>query len=237
MRLCFDPVICSKAVLPEAVEIAKAAGFDAIVLHCVKTASSSFHPDTSVRVIRELLDEVGVTLAGLNIRNLTGLNDKGEVNPAFSLRQVEWDIHLARALRLTCANFIGGPRTDESREALVDGVNTLLEDIPDVTLNVGNSANTCLESAADFGALMPELPERAHIWLNATQMADAVKVVDAFADRVGFVTIGADGVDVVRALKASGYDGPVVIDLENATGDPVEIAREARERVEEALNA
>ena len=237
MVLTFDPTVCSRVRLSEVLEIAKAAGFEAIVLHCAKTASSPFHPDISVRMIREFLDEAEVTLVGLNVRNLTGLNDKGEVNPAFNLRQVEWDIHLARALRLACANFISGSRTNESREALVDGVNTLLEDIPDVTLNVGNSANTCLEGVADFESLMPELPERAHIWLNATQMVDAVKVVDAFADRIGSVTIGADGVDVVRALKANAYEGPVVIDLENAMGDPVEIARKARVRVEEELNA
>ena len=45
MRLCFDPVMCPKAVLPAALKIAKAAGFDAMVLHCAFTASSPFHPD------------------------------------------------------------------------------------------------------------------------------------------------------------------------------------------------
>ena len=44
------------------------------------------------------------------------------------------------------------------------------------------------------------------------------------------VTIGEDDVDVVRALKANGYDGPVVL---NAAGDSV---ADLRVKVEEVLN-
>ncbi len=217
MRLCFDPIVCPKAALPEMLKIATAAGFDAVVLHCAITASSPFHPETSVRMIRDYLDDAGVALMGLNVRDLTGLNAKGEVDPQFNLRQVEWDIHLARALRLRCANFLSGARTHTSREALVSGVNTLLKNIPDVTLNVGNAVNTCLERAADFDSLMPELPDRASIWLNATQIDDAVRVVDHHASRIGTVTIGENGTDVIRALKANGYEGPVATQVEQRT--------------------
>ena len=60
MRLCFDPVMCPKAVLPAALNIAKVAGFDAMVLHCAFTASSPFHPDASVRLIRYYFDDMDV---------------------------------------------------------------------------------------------------------------------------------------------------------------------------------
>lgn len=227
MRLCFDPVMCPKAVLPAALNIAKAAGFDAMVLHCAFTASSPFHPDASVRMIRDYFDDAGVALMGLHVRDLTGVNRRGEV--ASNFRQVEWDIHLARALRLRCASFLSGARSREAREVLVSGVHELLENIPDVTLNVGNGVDTCLESAADFDALMPELPERAHVWLNAMDVDNAVGIVDKYVGRMGMVTIGKDDVDVVRALKANGYDGPVVL---NAAGGSV---ADLRVRVEEVL--
>ncbi len=227
MRLCFDPVMCPKAVLPAALKIAKAAGFDAMVLHCAFTASSPFHPDASVRMIRDYFDDAGVALMGLHVRDLTGVNRRGEV--ASNLRQVEWDVHLARALRLQCASFLSGARSREAREALVNGVQALLESIPDVTLNVGNGVDTCLENAADFDALMPELPERAHVWLNAMDVDNAVGIVDKYVGRMGLVTIGEDDVDVVRALKANGYDGPVVL---NAAGGS---AADLRVSVEEVL--
>ena len=229
MRLCFDPVMCPRAVLPAALNIAKAAGFDAMVLHCAFTASSPFHPDASVRMIRDYFDDADVALMGLHVRDLTGVNSRGTFDPGSNLRQVEWDIHLARALRLRCANFLCGARSREAREALVSGVQALLESIPDVTLNVGNGVDTCLENAADFDALMPDLPERAHIWLNATDVDHAVGIVDKYVGRIGMVTIGADDVDVVLALKANGYDGPVVL---NTVGGS---AADLRVRVEEVL--
>ena len=117
MRLCFDPVMCPKAVLPAALNIAKAAGFDAMVLHCAFTASSPFHPDASVRMIRDYFDDAGVALMGLHVRD----------DPGSNFRQVEWDIHLARALRLQCASFLCGARSREACEALVRGVQALLE--------------------------------------------------------------------------------------------------------------
>ena len=219
MRLCFDPVMCPKAVLPAALNIAKAAGFDAMVLHCAFTASSPFHPDASVRMIRDYFDDADVALMGLHVRD----------DPGSNLRQVEWDVHLARALRLRCASFLCGARSREAREALVSGVHALLESIPDVTLNIGNGVDTCLESAADFDALMPDLPERAHVWLNAMDVDNAVGIVDKYVERMGMVTIGEDDMDVVLALKANGYDGPVVL---NTVGGPVS---DLRVRVEEVL--
>ena len=220
MRLCFDPVVCPKAVLPAALKIAKAAGFDAMVLHCAFTASSPFHPDASVRMIRDYFDDAGVALMGLHVRD----------DPGSNFRQVEWDVHLARALRLRCASFLSGARSREAREALVSGVHALLENIPDVTLNIGNGVDTCVENAADFDALMPDLPARAHIWLNATDVDNAVGIVDKYVARMGMVTIGEDDMDVVLALKANGYDGPVVL---NTAGDSV---ADLRVRVEEILN-
>ncbi len=230
MRLCFDPVMCPKAVLPAALKIAKAAGFDAMVLHCAFTASSPFHPDASVRMIRDYFDDAGVALMGLHVRDLTGVNSRGAFDPGSNLRQVEWDVHLARALRLRCASFLCGARSREAREALVRGVQALLENIPDVTLNIGNGVDTCLESAADFDVLMPDLPARAHAWLNAMDVDNAVEIVDKYVERIGMVTIGEDDVDVIHALKANGYAGPVVL---NAVGGSV---ADLRIRVEEVLN-
>ena len=190
-----------------------------MVLHCAFTASSPFHPDASVRMIRDYFDDAGVALMGLHVRD----------DPGSNFRQVEWDVHLARALRLRCASFLCGARFPEAREDLVRGVHALLESIPDVTLNIGNGVDTCLESATDFDALMPDLPERVHVWLNAMDVDNAVGIVDKYVERMGMVTIGEDDMDVVLALKANGFDGPVVL---NTVGGS---AADLRVRVEEVL--
>ena len=80
-----------------------------------------------------------------------------------------------------------------------------------------------------FDALMPELPERAQVWLNAMCVDDAIRIINKYAGRVGMVTIGGDNVAVISALKANGYDGPVVL---NAAGGSV---ADLRVRVEEVL--
>ena len=49
-------------------------GFDRIELFRTFSESSPVHADTSVRMVRERLDNAGVTLTGLNIRNITGRN-------------------------------------------------------------------------------------------------------------------------------------------------------------------
>ena len=86
-----------------------------------------------------------------------------------------------------------------------------------------------IAKAAGFDALMPELPERAHIWLNATCVDNAAGIVDKYVGRIGMVTIGEDDADVIHALKANGYEGPVVF---NVAGGSV---ADLRVRVEEIL--
>ena len=237
MRLCFDPTICSDALIADAITTAKNAGFDAMILHCAKTASSPFHPKASVRVIRDYFDKANIALVGLNIRDLTGLNDKGIENLDFSLRQIEWDIHLARALRLQSANFKGGPNTNNARDALITGVNKILETISDVTLNIGNSQNTCLVNTDDYKTIMSQLPNRAKLWLDATEMNDATDSVDSFLDRIGHVTINLENLDIVQALKKNRYQGTLAIDLQNTAGDPVKVASHARKQIKEILDA
>ena len=143
MKLSFSPTLCPKSVLPKALELARATGYPAIELHCIQTASSPYHPDTSVRMIRESLDEANITLSGLNIRNL-GPTEFDHPGLEGTVRQVDWDVNLARALRLKAANLRSGTRSDEARENLIQGVNTILSDTPDVTLNLGNQKGTCL---------------------------------------------------------------------------------------------
>ncbi len=109
VTLSFSPTVCPEALLPEALVIAGNAGFDQIELFRTWTESSPVHPDTSVRTVRDRLRDAGTTLTGLNIRDLTGRKaDSDERNLAYNLRQVEWDIHLARALGLNSANLKGG---------------------------------------------------------------------------------------------------------------------------------
>ncbi len=147
MKLSYSPTICPKALLPEALSFARQAGFDRIELFRTWTASSPVHPDSSVRMVRDTVREHDVTLSGLNIRNLTGRKaDSDERNLPYNLRQLEWDIHLARALGLSSVNIKGGARTSEAMEDLIEGCNRLVDSVPDITLNLGNHVGNRLET-------------------------------------------------------------------------------------------
>ena len=55
-------------------------------------------------------------------------------------------------------------------------------------------------------------------------------IVDKYVGRIGMVMIGEDDADVIHALKANGYEGPVVFNV--VGGSVVNL----RVRVEEVLN-
>ena len=68
MNLTFSTTACSKALLPEATEFARKAGFTGIELFRTWTESSPVHPDWSVPMVRDHLDETGLTLTGRVVR-------------------------------------------------------------------------------------------------------------------------------------------------------------------------
>ena len=131
MDLVFSPTACPELELPQVLQLAADSGFKRIQLFRDATESSPVHPNTSVPMVRERIAAAGFSLAGLNIRNLTGRKaDSDEHNLPYNLRQLEWDIHLGRALGLTEFNLSGGARTDEAQEDLIEGTNELLERLP-----------------------------------------------------------------------------------------------------------
>ena len=167
MQLMCSTSVCPDLLLPQALDFVKKAGFEAIELFRTWTASSPVHPDFTVPMVRRHLRETDIQLTGLNIRNLTGRKaDSDEHNLNYNLYQVEWDIHLARALGLKTASLKGGERTEEALKDLIDGVNQLLERIPDVTLNLGTQQGNRLQGLADFRAVLPHLNERAQVQLD-----------------------------------------------------------------------
>lgn len=255
MNLSFSTTACPKSELPEALEICKAAGFDKIELFRTWTESSPLHDNTSVPMVRDRLDAAGVTLTGLNIRNITGRKaDSDERNLGYNMRQVTWDMHLAHALRLSTANTKGGQRTDEALEDLIEGINTALERFEDFTLNLGNHAGNRLEGLEDFNAVMPNVNERAKILLDTghllTAGEDILPFAETFANRIGLVHLRDQKGDtpvpfgegdlpfkeLITILKGAGYDGTLVIELEKVTwGESAEAAAKAREYIENIL--
>lgn len=199
-------------------------------------------------MVRDHLDDAGLTLNGLNIRNITGRKaDSDEHNLQYNLRQIEWDIHLARALRLTTANTKGGARTDEALEDLIEGVNELLDHIEGFTLNLGNQRGNRLQSLADYQAVMPNVHDRARVLVDTGHLLSAgeavMPFVEALADRVGLVHLRDQQGDrpvpfgegdlpfepLIETLKSAGYDGDLVIELEKVDWDfPVVAAAKAR---------
>lgn len=233
MDLVFSPTVCPEASLPEALRLAKASGFSRLELFRDWTESTPVHDDWSVRMVREAVAEAGCVLTGFNIRNLTGRKaDSDERNLGYNLRQLEWDIHLGRALGVKQINLKGGARTDEALEDLVEGVNQLLERIPDVTLNLGNQTGNRLQGLEDYQAVMPKVGDRARVLLDTghllTAGEDVMAVAEALGDRIGRVHLrdqqGEKPVPfgegelpfepLLGLLRAVGYEGELVVELE-----------------------
>ena len=255
MKLTCSTTVCPEYLLPEALQLVSDAGFDSIELFRTWTESSPVHPDWSVRRVREKLDETGITLSGLNIRNITGRKaDSDEHNLDYNLRQIEWDIHLARALRLSSANTKGGARTDEALEDLIEGVNTLLERMPKFTLNLGNHKSNRLEGLEDYKAVMPNVSERAKVLVDTGHLLaageDIMPFAEAFPERIGLVHLRDQVSDkpipfgegdlpfepLLKLLHDANYSGYLVIELEHVDWAPlVDATLAAREYVEGIL--
>ncbi|MCE2449903.1 MAG: sugar phosphate isomerase/epimerase [Candidatus Latescibacteria bacterium] len=249
MHLVFSPTLCPDLLLPEVLDLAKAAGFSRIEIFRAYTESSPVHCDWSVPMVRTVIADAGVQLAGFNIRNLTGRKaDSDERNLAYNLRQLEWDIHLGRALGVKTMNTKGGARTDEALADLIEGVNTLLDNIPDI--DQGNR----LQGLADYQAVMPELPERARALLDTGHLLSVGEPImpfaEALAGRIGLIHLrdqqGEKPVpfgegelpfaELFELLADSGYDGPLVVELEEVDWDePLPAAIAAREYIEALL--
>ena len=255
MHLVFSPTLCPDLLLPEMLDLAKAAGFSRVELFRACTESTPVHRDWSVPMVRTALAEAGLVLSGFNIRNLTGRKaDSDERNLAYNLRQLEWDIHLGRALGVKAMNTKGGTRTDAALADLVEGVNTLLETIPDIALNLGNHLGNRLQGLADYQAVMPELPERARVLLDTGHLLSVGEPVmpfaEALAGRIGLVHLrdqqGEKPVPfgkgelpfaaLFKLLADSGYDGLLVVELEGVDWDePLPAALAARQYAEALL--
>jgi sugar phosphate isomerase/epimerase len=228
-------MVCPQLRLPEALALVKDAGYDGIELVRLGAESTPVHPEISVRVARETIQASGLTLTGFEIRPLTGRKaDSDERNLAYNLRQLEWDIHLARALGCCEIAVFGGAPNDEAREDLVAGIAQLLEKIPDIRLNVGSRLETCLVTRTDYQAVLPQQPERARLLLDTGALRaageDPLAVVREFIGRTGSVRLDPSATDtaaLLETLKACGYEGPLTIDLPPAE-DPLAAATAAR---------
>src|ERR1041385_99029 len=151
MILSCRTMVCPQLRLPEALALVKEAGYEGIELVRLGAESTPVQPEISVRVARETIQSSGLLLTGFEIRPLTGRKaDTDQRNLAYNLRQLEWDIHLARALGCHEIAVFGGAPNAEAREDFGAGITQLLEKIPDVRLNVGSRPETCLVTLADY---------------------------------------------------------------------------------------
>lgn len=234
MTLSCRTMVCPQLRLPDALALVKDAGYEGIELVRLGAESTPVHPDISVRVARETIQASGLALTGFEIRELTGRKaDSNERNLAYNLRQLEWDIHLSRALGCQEISLFGGAPTDEAREDLIAGIGQLLERIPGIRLNVGSRPGTCLTTAADYRTILSPQPERARLLLDAGALLaageDPLALAREFAGRIGSVRVDPSAMDVsalIDTLKADGYDGPIVVDLSPAD-DPLAAATAA----------
>src|ERR1044071_4152389 len=190
MTLSCRTMVCPQCRLPEALALVKQAGFEGIELCRLDADSTPVHPDISVRVAREMIERSGLALTDFEIRPLTGRKaDSDERNLAYNLRQLEWDIHLARALGCREIAVFGGAPNDEAGEDLVAGIAQLLDKISDIRLNIGSRPGTCLATLADYQAVLPQQPERARLLLDTGALRaaaeDPLAVAREFTGRIG----------------------------------------------------
>jgi len=255
MQLVFSPTSCPDLELPAVLSLAKDAGFSRLELFRDWTESSPVHAETSVPMARERIAAAGFQLSGLNIRNLTGRKaDSDERNLPYNLRQLEWDIHLGRALGAEAMSTKGGARTDEAMEDLVEGVNTLLERLPQIQLNLGNQAGNRLQGIEDYKAVMPQLDVRAKVLVDTGHLLsvgeNVLAFAEAFAERIGLVHLRdqqsekpvpfGEGdlpfFELFALLKDADYKGDLVVELEQVDwAEPNMALVAAREYVEGLL--
>ena len=248
MELVCSPAVCPDLQLPAFLEFARTIGLSRVELCRDCCESSPVHPDFSVRMVRNHLQLASVLLTGLNVRELTGRKaDSDERNLSYNLRQLQWDIHLGRALGVKTVALRGGARTAEAMDDLIEGVNQLLDGIPDVTLNLGSAPQNRLEGLADFESVMCQVGDRARVLLDTGRLLDAgespLHIVEAFAGRIGLVHLGdrrdarpvpvGEGdlpvSELLDLLRDSGYDGLLVLAPEAIAGtDPVAAVLTAR---------
>jgi sugar phosphate isomerase/epimerase len=237
MTLSCRTTVCPDYRLPEALALVKEAGFAGIELCRLGAESTPVHPDISVRVAGETIQRSGLILTGFEIRPLTGRKaDSDERNLSYNLRQLEWDIHLSRALGCHEIAVFGGDPNDEARADLIAGIGQILEHIPDIRLNVGSRPDTCLATLGDYQDVLPQQQERARLLLDTTALLaageDPIAVARAFAGRIGAVRLDPQQANLPLAalrafLEETGYDGPLVVDLPRAD-DPLADASAAR---------
>ena len=255
MLLTCSTTVCPELPLKEALAFVREAGFSRIELFRAYTESTPVHPDLSVRLVRQYLRQAGVELSGFNIRNLTGRKaDSDERNLAYNLRQLEWDINLARALGLQSVNLKGGARTDEALEDLREGLSKLLQRFANMTFNLANHLGNRLQELADYQAVLKGLDERARVLLDTGHLlasgGDITAFAQALAGRIGLVHLrdqqGAKPVPfgqgelpfepLLRLLHQVGYQGYLVIELAEVDwGEPLAATIAGRRYVEDLL--
>lgn len=245
MRIALSADSLPHAALPDFLASARAAGYDCVELYRHRTEASLVHPDYSVRRIREALATAGLELAACEIRPLTGRKADSDVrNLTYNLRQLEWDIHLCRALGVRTLGLRSGAATQEAREDLLDGLGQLTRSIDDVEFAVGPRADSCLVTTADFETMVPSFPKSVGLWLDTGELLTADVNPVAFARTWGgrvrlvhlrdvadgeTVALGNGDLDVdglLAALSQAGYAGPIIVE------PPADALAAARERLQ-----
>lgn len=214
-------------------------------------AHSVDHADAKKRVA-----DSGLRLSSLNIENFPAEDDAAyNARLDRQKRNVEW------ALDLGCGqvNFKGGARTEDDMAAVIRGAADLArfcEDLP-VALAVGNHHGNRVQNLDDITRLLhavssPSLGLLLDIGHFHSAEVDIPPILDRHADRLNLVhtkdQIGTRSVpfgegeienaDLLRRVRATGYDGFLVVEVEvEDTDNSAKYVREARPYLQDILDA
>ena len=205
MRLACSPVLCPDYPVDRFVDLADAAGYRRLELLRDRTQSTPVHDDFSVPGVREILARRDASVAVFQIRRLTGRKaDSDERNLAYNLRQLEWDVHLGRALGVERFAVSGGERTDEARCDLIDGLTQLCERVPDASFALTNLAASPVRGLEDLEELLPQLPDGVGVCLDTGELLAAGEDIVACAEAL------SSSLDAVR-LQDTDHGRPAAL--------------------------
>ncbi len=258
-NLSLSATACPRLDLPGALAFAREAGYRGIELFRLRTDSAPVLQPASLTTVRGWISASGLTLTGLNVRDLTGCrSDTDTHDPDYNLHQVTWDMHLARALGLDAVNLRCGPSTSATLGELIPLIQALRERVPDIAVNVACRPGSCLCSAADCQRVLEACDDGIRILVDTAALLvtdqDVPAFVEACTPRIGLVHLGdakagkpvplGEGAlplaALVQALADVSDDRPLVINPDGALATSssterfLQAAINARQRVEEA---
>lgn len=262
MNLSLATTACPHLDLSAALDFIKCAGYPGIELFRLRTDSAPALQSASLKMVRAWIADADIALTGLNVRNLTGRrSDTDTLDPKYNLDQVEWDLHLARALGLDAVNLRLEPRSNADSAKSIQLLQELRQRVPDIAVNVACGRGSTLDTHEGYARILDGCDANVRILVDTAALIEAeldvIQLIETAGPRIGLVHLcDTDGQSpvpmgqgtlplkvLIKSLATVGYAQAMVINPDRvvpiaASPDEfLDTAIDARRHVENALAA